>query len=109
MLNTNPTAQNCIDMLGKLVAFDTTSRNSNLELIEFVREQLSAIGVNSRLTFNDEKPKRISGQQSDQRTAAASCCPATPMSCRLMVRTGRPIRLRWKTVTDCFMGAARRT
>jgi len=57
MLNSNPTAQNCIDMLGKLVAFDTTSRNSNLELIEFVREQLSAIGVNSRLTFNDDKTK----------------------------------------------------
>ncbi len=57
MLNVNPTAQDCIDVLGKLVAFDTTSRNSNLKLIEFARDQLSAIGVESRQTFNEEKTK----------------------------------------------------
>jgi len=57
MLNDNPTAKDCIATLGKLVAFDTTSRNSNLELIEFVREELAAIGIESRLTFNEEKTK----------------------------------------------------
>ena len=57
MLKPNPTAQDCIAVLAELVKFDTTSRNSNLELIEFVREQLDAIGIGSRLTFNDEKTK----------------------------------------------------
>ena len=57
MLNSSPTARDCIDMLGKLVSFDTTSRNSNLALIEFVREELAAIGVESRLTFNEDRSK----------------------------------------------------
>lgn len=57
MLQPTPTAQDCIDMLGKLVSFDTTSRNSNLALIEFVRSELTAIGVDARLTFNDDQTK----------------------------------------------------
>jgi acetylornithine deacetylase len=36
-------------MLAKLVAFDTTSRNSNLELMDFVRGYLAAHGVASEL------------------------------------------------------------
>ncbi|MCS0503083.1 acetylornithine deacetylase [Ancylobacter mangrovi] len=35
------------ELLAHLVAFDTTSRNSNLELIGFVRDYLSAYGVES--------------------------------------------------------------
>lgn len=35
------------EMLAALVAFDTTSRNSNLELIEFVEDYLSSHGVES--------------------------------------------------------------
>ncbi|MCJ8307881.1 MAG: acetylornithine deacetylase [Hyphomicrobiales bacterium] len=57
MLKPNPTAQDCIAVLAELVKFDTTSRNSNLDLIEFVRAQLDAIGIGSRLTFNEEKTK----------------------------------------------------
>lgn len=57
MLSANPTAKDCISMLEKLVSFDTTSRNSNMELIDYVREELNALGVESRLTFNDEKTK----------------------------------------------------
>ncbi len=57
MISTNPSAKDCITMLEKLVAFDTTSRNSNLELIEFVRNELEQIGVDTRLTFNEEKTK----------------------------------------------------
>ena len=44
--------QDCIDMLGRLVAYDTTSALSNLALIEDVREQLAALGVEVRLTHN---------------------------------------------------------
>ena len=57
MLNSNPSSKDCIDTLASLVSFDTTSRNSNLELIEHVRLELSDIGIESRLTFNDEKTK----------------------------------------------------
>lgn len=42
-----------IDLLGKLVAFDTTSKNSNLGLIHFVRGLLAQYGVGSML-FHDE-------------------------------------------------------
>ena len=44
-------------MIERLIAFDTTSRNSNLELIEFVRGYLEDLGVESQLTHDDEKRK----------------------------------------------------
>jgi acetylornithine deacetylase len=43
---------NKIEMAKRLVAFDTTSRNSNLELIEFVRDYLDGYGVKSELVFD---------------------------------------------------------
>ena len=57
MLKLQPSSQDCITILGELVKFDTTSRNSNLDLIEFIRSQLDAIGIATRLTFNTEKTK----------------------------------------------------
>ena len=38
-----------MDMLRRLVAMDTTSRNSNLELIDFVRDHLDGFGIASEL------------------------------------------------------------
>jgi len=46
-----------LDMIRTLVGFDTTSRESNLALIEWVREYLAAHGVESQLTFDDGKNK----------------------------------------------------
>ena len=40
-----------------LVRMNTVSRNSNLELIHFVRDTLAGLGVKSRLTFNADKTK----------------------------------------------------
>jgi acetylornithine deacetylase len=40
-----------------LIAFDTTSRESNLALIDWVRGYLRAHGVESTLTFNDDQRK----------------------------------------------------
>ena len=37
-----------LDLIAKLIGFDTTSRNSNLELISFVEDYLEAQGVPSR-------------------------------------------------------------
>jgi len=45
------------EMLGRLVAFDTVSRNSNLAAIEFIRDYLDGHGVASRLTFDDDRRK----------------------------------------------------
>lgn len=44
-------------MIERLIAFDTTSRNSNLELMDYVRGYLSEHGVESELIYNDERTK----------------------------------------------------
>ncbi|MBI3935909.1 MAG: acetylornithine deacetylase [Betaproteobacteria bacterium] len=46
-----------IEMLRRLVAFNTVSRESNLDLIHYARDHLKALGVESRLTFDDERRK----------------------------------------------------
>ncbi|MBC3301403.1 acetylornithine deacetylase [Pseudomonas sp. SWRI18] len=45
------------ELLRTLVGFDTTSRESNLQLIEFVRDYLAGFGVASELMFNAEGSK----------------------------------------------------
>ena len=46
-----------IEMIKALVAFDTTSRDSNLHMIRFVEEYLINHGVEPSLIFNDDKSK----------------------------------------------------
>ncbi|ORC86766.1 glutamamyl carboxypeptidase [Trypanosoma theileri] len=45
------------EWLAKLVAFDTTSRNSNLDLIHYCKEYLEGLGVKCTLVHNAEKTK----------------------------------------------------
>jgi len=45
------------DLIHKLVSFDTTSRDSNLALIDWVRGYLRGHGIESTLTFNDDQRK----------------------------------------------------
>jgi len=45
------------DLLGKLLCYDTTSRESNLALIKFIREYLQQFDIESTLIFNDEQTK----------------------------------------------------
>ena len=40
-----------------LVRMNTVSQNSNLELIDFIQQQLARLGVKSRLTYNASKTK----------------------------------------------------
>lgn len=54
---THSTLQNTIDLLKTLVSFDTTSRESNLGLIEFVRDHLLSLGIQSRLSYDAQKRK----------------------------------------------------
>ncbi|SKA32461.1 acetylornithine deacetylase [Enhydrobacter aerosaccus] len=46
-----------VEMLRRLVAFDTTSRNSNLALIEYVQGYLKGHGVDSKLVPNEDGSK----------------------------------------------------
>ncbi|MFO1080248.1 MAG: acetylornithine deacetylase [Reyranellaceae bacterium] len=46
-----------VEMLRRLVAFDTTSRNSNLALIDYVRDYLAGHGVESTLVPSDDGKK----------------------------------------------------
>lgn len=48
---------NSRELLAALVSFDTTSRESNLHLIEYVRDYLAGLGVASELIFNDQGSK----------------------------------------------------
>lgn len=49
--------QRSIELLGKLVGFDTTSHLSNLELIEYIEGYLKSYGVQSTLVHNTEGNK----------------------------------------------------
>src|SRR5688572_371068 len=46
-----------VSTIGELIAFPTVSRDSNLALIDFVRERLRALDAEVRLTFDDERKK----------------------------------------------------
>ena len=46
-----------IEMIEKLVGFPTVSRDSNLELIEFVRDYLAEYGIESHVVPNEEGTK----------------------------------------------------
>ena len=50
-------AARAIEILERLVAFDTTSRDSNLPLIEWVEEYLAGHGVATRRVANDDGTK----------------------------------------------------
>ncbi len=45
------------EMIRTLVGFDTTSRDSNLALIDWVRDYLAGFGIASTLTFDDDRRK----------------------------------------------------
>ncbi len=46
-----------IEMIEKLIGFETVSRDSNLNLIDYVADYLAEYGVNSRKIYNDDKTK----------------------------------------------------
>lgn len=46
-----------LSILEKLISFDTTSRHSNLDLIHYIQEYLSAFRIDSELLYNQEHTK----------------------------------------------------
>ena len=53
----SPPSTETVDIIRRLIGFDTVSRNSNLGLIEWVRDYLARLGVKSRLTHDAEGGK----------------------------------------------------
>lgn len=56
-MTAKPTTDDCIAWLERLVAFDTTSRLSNLDLIHDAQGALELLGFSTRLTHNEERTK----------------------------------------------------
>jgi len=52
-MNLTPTER----LLDDLIGFPTVSRDSNLALMDFIRDYLHSLGIDSRLIFNDDKTK----------------------------------------------------
>jgi len=46
-----------IETVGHLVAFDSTSRNSNLHIIDYLKDRLTGLGADCRLTHDDDGRK----------------------------------------------------
>jgi acetylornithine deacetylase len=46
-----------LELVERLIGFDTVSRNSNLGLIEWVRDYLKRLGVDARLTYDAKRAK----------------------------------------------------
>lgn len=53
----NDALKSSLSILSEIVAFDTTSRESNLALIEHIQSYLDNLGIESRLTHNDSGTK----------------------------------------------------
>ncbi|MEM7222080.1 MAG: acetylornithine deacetylase [Pseudomonadota bacterium] len=53
----SPAAPKSLELIRRLIAFDTTSVKSNLALIDFVREFLASHGIESQLVHNEERSK----------------------------------------------------
>nr|WP_321457351.1 acetylornithine deacetylase [uncultured Cohaesibacter sp.] len=49
--------QRAKEFISKLVSFDTNSANSNLDLIQYVKDYLAGFGIESKLVYNDDMTK----------------------------------------------------
>jgi acetylornithine deacetylase len=52
-----PVKPETLELIERLIGFDTTSRDSNLGLIEWARDYLKAYGIESRLTYDASATK----------------------------------------------------
>ena len=57
MANNKPPSETSLELIRRLISFDTTSRESNLELIAFVQDYLDGLGITSQLVHNVEGTK----------------------------------------------------
>jgi acetylornithine deacetylase len=48
---------NYIEWLKKLISFDSTSRNSNLDIVTYLKDYLASVGVKAEVLFNETRQK----------------------------------------------------
>ncbi|MCB1442450.1 MAG: acetylornithine deacetylase [Methyloceanibacter sp.] len=86
MMATPASTQDAIDILAKLVGFDTTSAVSNLELIAYARDYLEGHGIPSTLVPNEDGKKAClfatigAGEGGVGLSGHSDCVPVTGQS-----------------------------
>ena len=108
MHNSGTISPTTLDWIQKLVSFDTTSRESNLALIETIREELVSHALSPLIVSNAEGTKAnlfVTIPAVDGTSAGASCSPGTPMLFRSMGKSGPAIRSAVKFETAKSTGA----
>ena len=75
-------------ILEKLVSFPTVSRDSNLEMIQYMASYLGDMGIEPTLTFNEERTKANLYAVFGPEGPGGACFPGTRMSCPRMDSTG---------------------
>ena len=67
-----------IELIETLIGFDTVSRNSNLGLIEWVRDTLKRLGIASRLSYDKARAKaNLFATLGEAREAGIALCGHT--------------------------------
>ncbi len=80
-----------VEMLRRLVAFDTTSRNSNLALIEYVQKYLQEHGIEWKLVPSEDGTKANLFATVGPNVKDGVVLSATPTWCRSTASRGTPI------------------
>ena len=65
MLSDAPSAAS-LAMIDRLIAFPTVSRDSNLGLIEYARDELARLGVRANLIYDASRNKAIGTRSGDR-------------------------------------------
>ena len=111
-MTTAPPESRSLDWITRLISLDTTSRNSNLELIDLVAEEMRRHGLAPMIVPNEDGTKaNLLATIAAQAAApmAASSCRGTPTSCRSTGRTGRASRSCRRSGTAASTAAGRPT
>ena len=67
-LNSGLPSAACRAMIERLISFNTVSRDSNLGLIEWVRDYLQGLGAATRLTHDQTERRQIYSPSKDSKT-----------------------------------------
>ena len=97
------------DLLARLVAFDTTSSKSNLDLIAFVEDYLDSHGIASTRVPSPDGAKADLFATIGPQGTAASACRAIATACRSKASAGPPIPSPSRSATASSMAAAAAT
>lgn len=97
------------DILADLVAFDTVSRESNLALIDYVRDYLAGFGVDSELFFDADGRKANLYATIGPSDRGGVCLLGIPTWCRRTARPGACRRSGSASAMAVSTGVARRT